>query len=154
MLVSGRVKFGLFAYPPKALSGGIWGSFYIHRSTRSIMTGRLGIEQKIRVNSSNLPPKTGRGFDKLSNSHEQIPTWSLTANAPEKLPSNPKRKPDHLPTMIFQGRTVKLWGCIPFWEAGFFSCFFLLTSPPGWYVWFQIETWMYTASNLYETQAL
>ena len=33
--------------------------------------------------------------------------------APEKLPFHPMGK-DRLTTTIFQGRTVKLWGCIPF----------------------------------------
>ena len=34
--------------------------------------------------------------------HLYIPPGSLTGNAPEKLPK-PNRKPDRLPTIIFQG---------------------------------------------------
>ena len=40
-----------------------------------------------------------------------LPTWSLTASLPLKSSRNPKGK-DHLPTIIFQGRAVKLRGCI------------------------------------------
>ena len=36
-----------------------------------------------------------------------IPSRSLTAKAPEKLPFHPIGK-DRLPTIIFQGRAVKL----------------------------------------------
>ena len=37
---------------------------------------------------------------------------SLTAKATEKLERAPRRKPDRLPSRIFQGRAVKLHGCI------------------------------------------
>ena len=39
----------------------------------------------------------------------EIPTWCLTAR-PWKY-TIPKRKGDRLPTIIFPGRAVKLWGC-------------------------------------------
>ena len=45
---------------------------------------------------------------------EMIPSRSLTAIAPEKLPFHPIGK-DRLPVPpFFQGRVVKLLGCIPF----------------------------------------
>ena len=41
----------------------------------------------------------------------QLPPRSLTKIAPEKLPK-PNRKGKRLPTTIFQGRAVKLRGCM------------------------------------------